>query len=131
MMGRPLSSDIIGGMPPVSQPGVIPPPARVGAPQGPIFLAAAGVTVWALWLLQWLVVVAVLRHDLFASEVGGVRNIGPSAGDVATAIRRHAGPVLLSGVMLLATWRRTNSARPRLAWSAAVLACLAPIVLAL
>lgn len=88
-----------------------------------------GVALWALWLVAWLVALTLLRHDLFASQAGGVRTLRPSTADVAVSIVRHAGPPLVSGALLLTTVRCARAGRAWASWLVAILGCLVPAVL--
>jgi hypothetical protein len=110
------------------QPETVRPAPRSNASQAPMILAATSAAIWALWLLQWAVVVVVFRHELFDSQSGGVQTIGPSAAHVTASILRHVGPLLISVGLLFVIWR---GAGRRASWLAAILAFAGPIALIL
>ena len=97
----------------------------------PIVIATAAVGIWALWMVQWLLALALFSDGSLLPQTEGVRTIEPTTGDVAVSIVRHVGPLLMSGAMLLLTLRSAHGQRDAASWLFAILAFCAPVVFVL
>ncbi len=104
---------------------------RTAARLGPIVIATVAVGVWALWMVQWLFAVALFSDGSLLPQTEGVRTIGPTAGEVTISIIRHVGPLLISGALLLLTWRCAHGRRDAASWLFAILAFCVPVIFVL
>jgi len=107
----------------VEQPNLVasePAPALARVPWVPIALASMAAVIAALWMLVWLLAVAVFLWSPADLMPQGVRVLNPTAAEVAFATAQRVGIPLLAVLALVVNWRAGHQRRVGRCWVAAV-----------